>query len=106
MFVYQLLSKPTTVTEYVAGVSVAFRTSVLSVLEEYPVSFFSSDTRPEMSILVTEYLFGCSTRRAAFATSKYVPTYLYYYDHALSFDGYLTILFCFCFILISTTNCA
>jgi carboxylesterase type B len=88
MFVYQGFKQPTSDVAYVTAVALAFRESSFEVLEEYPVSFWINDSRPALSKVVTDYLFGCSTRRVALATSSWgVPTYLYYFDHALSFPA-------------------
>jgi para-nitrobenzyl esterase len=87
-FVYRVFSQPTSDAEFIAAVGLGFREDALKVLEKYPVSFFINDSRPALSKVATDYLFGCSTRRVAMATSSWgVPTYLYYYDHALALPG-------------------
>jgi carboxylesterase type B len=48
-----------------------------------------NDTRPILSNLGTDYILACSTRKIAQAMANNgAPTYLYEFDHVLSFDAW------------------
>ncbi len=75
--------------EYVAINAYLFGLSAYSVLEKYPIPgiFDGEDLRPLLGVEGTDYVFACLTRRVARAAAAARPaTYLYQFDHVLSFD--------------------
>jgi len=74
--------------EYSALILALFKESAADVLNMYPPPLDPVTNVIELlSKLVTHYLFSCSTRHIANLTAAAVPqTFLYHFDHVLSFS--------------------
>jgi carboxylesterase type B len=90
IFVYMVSAKPISDVEYIAAVTLAFGLRAPGVLMKYPPTPIIGDKRPAVSVLVTDYLFGCSNRYIAGLLQKQGNdnVYLYRFNHSLSFDAW------------------
>ncbi len=94
LFVYELFPKPLSAGEYKAIVEAVFGfKSSRQILEKYPLTIVpdSTDGRQALNVLATDLLFYCPLRnitRGYQATLgvKAVPTYVYRFEHVMSFD--------------------
>ena len=57
----------------------------LKVLEKYPPHLFP-DIQNTMCLMGTHFIFTCPTRAVARAMSQRNDTYLYWFDHVMSFS--------------------
>ncbi|CAH1239283.1 CES2 [Branchiostoma lanceolatum] len=88
-YIYSAFNKPVSRLE-LDGAALAFlRTKALPVLNEYNPPQ-TSDYRPFLSVLVTDWLFNCPTRNAirSVVTSGQGDVWLYVFDHAFSFKTF------------------
>ncbi|XP_066297224.1 cAMP-regulated D2 protein-like [Branchiostoma lanceolatum] len=88
-YIYSAFNKPVSRLE-LDGATLAFlRTKALPVLNEYNPPQ-TSDYRPFLSVLVTDWLFNCPTRNAirSVVTSGQGDVWLYVFDHAFSFKTF------------------
>ncbi len=90
MFVYLGFSSKLSKLEYNAIVGAFFFKHYWSIINMYPSTLSTSgDNREAFSILGTDYIFICPSRHAAQLLGKYQPnTYLYVFDHILSFKAW------------------
>jgi carboxylesterase type B len=92
IFVHMATNKKLHAAAYIAAVTVIFRTSAFGVLSRYPPTPFFGDERPQVSNLVTDYLFTCVTRNVASQIQQHDKSsgnvYLYRFNHSLSFDAW------------------
>ncbi|CAH1272267.1 BCHE [Branchiostoma lanceolatum] len=88
LFIYSLYNKPVTTRETLYEAYAAFvHLKAPEVAKEYPADETSSDYRPLMSTLTTDWVFKCSTRnviRSAISSGD-TDVWLYLFDHVWSF---------------------
>jgi len=89
-FVDELFPKPIPTVEYDVLITLVFGPeNAEKIFKLYPLPKNDSKNQKEIMFqVVTHYTFTCSNRYNAMAVSKSVPTYLYTYEHALSFDAW------------------
>jgi len=86
-FIFQSSHSPIGQSLYVLVIAYIYGFDVISVLNKYPSTGFFGDNRPVMSVLGTDYIFQCLARTTARKVSSAgVPTYLYQFNHVVSFD--------------------
>jgi len=78
-FVYGAVTDPISALEYEALVALWFEFDAEQVLSLYPPD--AIDARSTVSMLTTDMIMGCPTRRAAEALSHNSPTYLFEFLH-------------------------
>ncbi len=94
LFVYELFPKPLSSGEYKAIIEAVFGLRASrDILAYYPLSVVpdSTDGRQALNILATDLLFYCPLRNItrgyqAALGAKAVPTYVYRFEHVMSFD--------------------
>lgn len=89
IFVYEAWEKPVSQVEYDAVLLGVFHENVLEVLSMYPLTN-TSDARSALATMATDYIFVCPNRVVTRAIAKSSEgrnhTFLYHFDHVLSFD--------------------
>ena len=91
--------KPVGLTEYGELLTAAFKQNTLKVLTQYPPDFSSQDQRDLLSVMATNWVFACSSRRfleKAFSYSRNPEQKFYHYvfDFTLDFPGWDNFTYC------------
>ena len=89
LFVYEVFPTPVKKTAYKTSMELVFgRHTGKSVTSVYPADSEgdSSDTRPVVSTMGTDFLFHCPLRNVSATLAKDAPVFLYKYSHITSFD--------------------
>ncbi|XP_066294605.1 crystal protein-like [Branchiostoma lanceolatum] len=88
LFIYSLYNKPVTTRETLYEIYFAFgHLKAAEAAKEYPADETSSDYRPLLSTLTTDWVFKCSTRNVIRSAIRSGDTdvWLYVFDHVWSF---------------------
>jgi len=87
LFIYQAATKNVTGFEYEVVLDLIFTKNAEKVNQWYPANM-TSDNRPNLSVLGTDYIFVCSTRSVVNYLSQFksTPTYYYQFSHVISVD--------------------
>jgi len=93
-FVWEVAPKPMTKLEYELFISALFGPKHAKALEDLygpppKNQTDKGDVRFFLSELATDYIFTCSSRWAAKGYAKKVDTYVYNFNHLLSYNNYL-----------------
>ena len=88
-FIYEGWTKPVSPTTYAEVVFGAFLQKGLLVLERYP-PISTTDNRPLLARIATEWVFACSIRQFA----RKAASYMYVFGYPLDFDGWGNETFC------------
>ncbi|XP_002741968.1 cAMP-regulated D2 protein-like [Saccoglossus kowalevskii] len=87
--VFLAYKKPISKSQYYETIIADFRLRALDVLYRYPPTKLESDDQREvLSIVAHQYMFVCPEQVSARGISKYSDTWLYVFDHAISFDAW------------------
>jgi len=88
LFIYEAFLKPLSEIEYAAYLAVVFGLGpAIDVNTRYPLpDQYKQDARPWLAHIGTKGLFECSTRNASLGASVAAPTFVYHFDHIMSFS--------------------
>jgi len=92
LFIWEALQKPVTALEYEIFIPAIFGyNDAVKINDVYglPSGADKNDTRHFLSLLSTDYIMTCPTRKAARAYAAMNNTYMYFYDHYDSFTAWL-----------------
>lgn len=89
LYIHEGWHKPVSPQTYAEVILVTFAQNALKVLERYPPDQ-SSDQRPLLARVGTNYVFACSTRVFA----RKAATYSYVFGYPLDFNGWDNLTFC------------
>eukprot|EP01113_Clastostelium_recurvatum_P045186 TRINITY_DN772_c0_g1_i2.p1 TRINITY_DN772_c0_g1~~TRINITY_DN772_c0_g1_i2.p1 ORF type:complete len:556 (+),score=150.84 TRINITY_DN772_c0_g1_i2:37-1668(+) len=91
MFVWELFNSPLSRTEFELVMIAVFGIHAKTLMNAYPVpDNMSQDARPVLAEIAADKVFRCPSRRVAdtLATAQPNSTYLYFFDHPLSFPAW------------------
>merc|ERR1719498_299602 len=88
LFIYEAFEKPLAELEYAAYLAVVFGLGdALEVSARYPLpDSDKADGRAWLAHIGTKALFKCPTRNASMGFSRPSPTWVYHFDHVMSFS--------------------
>lgn len=88
LFIWEAFGKPLPAIEYDAYLAVVFGIGeALEVGAKYPLpGQYNDDARRWLAHIGTKGLFQCSTRNASLGQANVAPTYVYHFDHIMSFS--------------------
>ncbi|KAL0963148.1 hypothetical protein UPYG_G00350360 [Umbra pygmaea] len=85
LFVYGVFTKPVSALECIVYITAIFKQHSLRILREYLPLYKTSDKRPMMAQIVTDYIFLCPSRKLArSATEAGSSVWMYVFDHVAS----------------------